>query len=121
MTERTLKKAMLEMVDRRARIFSDEFSSYVGVDKAFLSHGTVNHGFKEYSRGNVHVNTAESSFALLKRGIHGIYHNVSREHLQRYVWHADFLWNNRKLNDGERLTAAIRSAEGRRMRYLPEE
>lgn len=68
----------------------------------------------------VHVNTAESSFALLKRGIHGIYHNVSRQYLQRYIWQADFLWNNRKLNDGERVTSAIKAAEGKRVRYLPE-
>jgi hypothetical protein len=120
-TERTLKRAMLQVIDRRSRIMSDEFTSYVGTHKAFLTHDTVNHGKKEYARGEVHTNTAESSFALLKRGIHGIYHSVSREYLQRYVWHADFLWNNRKLNDGERITNAIRSAEGKRVRYLPEE
>src|SRR5215831_2072932 len=76
---------------------------------------------KDYARGDVHTNTAESSFALLKRGIHGIYHNVSRQYLQRYIWQADFLWNNRQLNDGERITTAIRSAEGKRVRYLPAE
>ena len=97
-----------------------EFNRYEGVRKMFYSHETVNHSMKEYSRGDVHVNTAESSFALLKRGIHGIYHNVSREYLQRYIWQADFLWNNRKLNDGERITAAVQSAEGKRVRYLPE-
>jgi len=67
------------------------------------------------------VNTAERSFALLKPTIHGIYHNVSCQYLQRYIWQADFLWNHRKLNDGERITAAIRSAEGKRVRYLPAE
>jgi len=120
-TIHTLRKAMLEMVERRSRIMSDEFVAYIGVDKAFMTHDTVNHSQKEYARGDVHTNTAESSFALLKRGIHGIYHNVSRQYLQRYVWHADFLWNNRKLNDGERITTAIKSADGKRMRYLPEE
>ena len=64
---------MYEVIDRRARIMSDDFRLYWGVGKMFLTHETVNHSEKEYSRGDVHVNTAESSFALLKRGIHGIY------------------------------------------------
>jgi hypothetical protein len=51
----------------------------------------------EYARGDVHVNTAESSHALIRRGLIGIYHNV-----HRYLWQFDFLWNNRQLNDGER-------------------
>lgn len=70
-----------------------------------------------YSSGDVHTNTAESSFALVKRGITGIYHNVSREHLHRYLWQFDFLWNNREMNDGERTALAIQSAEGKRLRY----
>ncbi len=53
----------------------------------------------------------------MKRGIVGIYHNVSREYLHRYLWQYDFLWNNRKLNDGERTILGIKSAEGKRLRY----
>lgn len=68
-------------------------------------------------RGDVHTNTVESSFALIKRGIHGIYHNVSKEYLHRYLWQFDFVWNNRDLNDGERTVAAIISAEGKRLMY----
>lgn len=120
-TARNLKTAMYEVIDRRSRIMSDDFRLYWGVGKMFLSHETVNHSEREYARGDVHTNTAESSFALLKRGIHGIYHSVSRQYLQRYIWQADFLWNNRFLNDGERITAAVRSAEGKRVRYLPEQ
>lgn len=59
----------------------------------------------------------ESSFALVKRGIMGIYHNMSREHLHHYLWQFDFLWNYRKLNDGERTTFAIRQSEGKRLMY----
>ena len=80
-------------------------------------HETVNHGSKEYARGDVNTNTAESSNALVWRGIIGVYHNVSREYLHRYLWQFDFLWNGRKLNDGERTVLAIRSAEGKRMMY----
>lgn len=72
-----------------------------------------------WARGDVHVNTAESSHALVKRGIVGIYHNVSSEYLHRYLWQYDFLWNNRQLNDGERTIRAIQSAEGKRLMYKP--
>ena len=108
---------MREVIDPRARIMSDEFSVYDRVGREFLTHDKVHHRSKEYVRGEVHVNTAESSFALLKRGIHGIYHNVSREYLHRYIWQADFLWNGRKLNDGERTVRVMQLAEGKRMRY----
>ena len=80
-------------------------------------HYTIAHTTKEYVRGDIHTNTVESSFALMKRGIMGVYHNVSKDYLHRYIWQFDFLWNNRFLNDGERTVLAIRSAEGKRMMY----
>jgi len=61
---------------------TDEFPSYVGIGTDFEGgHETVNHGEKEYVRGDAHVNGAESYFALLKRGIHGTFHHVSKKHL----------------------------------------
>ncbi len=75
------------------------------------------HSTREYVRGHIHVNTAESAFALVKRGVSGIYHNVSKEYLHRYLWQFDFVWNNRYLNDGERTVVAIQSAEGKRLMY----
>jgi len=96
----------------------DELSSYNGIGSEFDGgHETVCHSTREYARGDVHTNTAESSFALVKRGIMGIYHNVSREYLHRYLWQFDFVWNTRKLNDGERTIEAIKAAEGKRMMY----
>ena len=69
----------------------------------------------------IHTNTAESSFALIKRGLHGIYHSVSKEYLHRYIWQFDFLWNGSKMNDGERTILAIKLAEGKRLMYkIPE-
>lgn len=117
-TGRTLKTAIVEEVHRQARIISDDYPAYKGIGKAFDGgHETVCHTTKEYVRGDIHTNTAESSHALLKRGIVGIYHNVSREHLHRYLWQFDFLWNNRQLNDGERTALAIREADGKRLMY----
>ena len=118
-TGETLKQAVREEVDRRAVLLTDEAYAYRGLGAEFQEHATVNHSTREYARGPVHTNTAESSHALVKRGIVGIYHNVSREYLHRYLWQYDFLWNNREMNDGERTIAAIKGAEGKRLMYQP--
>jgi transposase-like protein len=114
---KTLKPHMLENVDRSATIMTDEFRVYKGVCKEFAGHQVVNHGEKEYARGDAYTNTAESSFALLKRGLMGIYHAVSRRHLHRYVNEFDFRWNTRKMCDGDRTVAAIRGVQGKRLPY----
>jgi transposase-like protein len=117
-TGKTLKGAIRECVHKDSRIITDEFKGYMGVGRDFRGgHSVVNHGVKEYARGDIHTNTAESSFSLLKRGLNGIYHAVSKEHLHRYVSEFDFRWNTRRLNDGQRTALAIRSANGKRLRY----
>jgi len=117
-TGETLKDAIREEVDSQARIITDDFHAYDGIGSEYAGgHDSVCHTTKEYVRGDVHTNTAESSFALIKRGIVGIYHNVSREYLHRYIWQFDFLWNNRQTNDGQRTSLAIQAAEGKRLRY----
>jgi hypothetical protein len=77
----------------------------------------VNHGRKEYVLGSASTNTAESSFAILKRGIMGIYHSVSRKHLHRYVNEFDFRGNTRMMNDGDRTVLAVQGAQRKRLDY----
>jgi transposase-like protein len=117
---KTLKSAIREVVDKQARIITDEHFGYRGIGKEFAGgHHTVNHGTREYARGDIFTNTAESSFALIKRGLMGVYHAVSKEHLHRYLGEFDFRWNTRKLNDGQRTTLAIESALGKRLIMQP--
>jgi hypothetical protein len=86
--------------------------------KPFRKHLMTDHRAGEYALPDgTHGNTVESAFALLKRGIYGTLHNVSRKHLHRYVAAFDFRWNARKVDDGEGLARAVRSAEGKRLRY----
>ena len=75
------------------------------------------HSAREYVRGDVHSNTIEGFFSIVKRGINGIYHAVSKEHLRRYMAEFEFRYNNRNLEDGERTTAAIKAAGGKRLVY----
>lgn len=114
----TLNQALREDVDRKARIITDELPVYRNFGCTFAGgHDTVCHSTREYVRGDAHTNTVESSFALVKRGIMGVYHNVSKDYLHRYIWQFDFIWNNRKMNDGERTAELIRVTEGKRLRY----
>jgi hypothetical protein len=77
----------------------------------------VNHQRREYVRGDAYVNTAENFFSLLKRGIFGVYHKVSKHHLPRYLAEFDFRYNNRKESDIVRALVAVKQAEGARLTY----
>lgn len=113
-----LKAAIIENVNQQATIMTDELSSYNGIGDSFDGgHKTVNHSRGEYSRGNAHVNGAESYFALLKRGVHGTFHHISKKHLARYCDKFSFRWDQRKVTDGERTVKAIQGMEGKRLSY----
>jgi transposase-like protein len=116
----TLKAAIRENVDRSARIMTDEWRSYHGIGAEFEGgHERVSHSAGEYARGDAHVNTAESYFALLKRGIAGSFHHVSEEHLQRYCDEFSFRWDRRSIDDTIRAAQAIKAGEGKRLTYRP--
>lgn len=117
-TAKTLKAAIKEVVSREATIMTDEWKSYSGIGQDFEGgHQVVNHGLGEYVNGDISTNTAESYFALLKRGVHGTFHHISKQHLPRYCDEFSFRWNNRKTNDGERTVNAIKGMEGKRLAY----
>jgi len=114
----TLKTAIKELVSPDARVVTDEHPSYRGLAKEFKGgHYVVHHAAHEYVQGDIYTNTAESSFAIIKRGLMGVYHAVSKKHLPRYLAEFDFRWNHRKLNDGERLVAAVKNSVGKRLVY----
>ena len=85
------------------------------IGRQFASHGTVNHGAREYARGCNHVNTAEGYHSNLKRAIDGTFHHVSTKHLGRYLDEFNFKYNSRKQKDGARVIDAIRCFEGKRL------
>ena len=66
---------------------------------------------------DVHSNTIESIFGLLKRGVMGTFHSVSRKHLPNYLNEFEFRWNTRKLDDGQRVARAIKQVDGKRLQY----
>jgi transposase-like protein len=115
-TAGTLKQIIRENVDKSARIMTDQLRSYSGIGKEFEGgHVTVDHSKGEYARDGLGTNEAEAYFALLKRGITGSFHHVSKKHLQKYVDEFSYRWDRRKMSDGERTNDAIKSSEGKRL------
>jgi transposase-like protein len=102
-------------------VITDEAMTYRYLKKV-VRHEKVCHGRKEYAHKakdglNVHTNTVESFFSLLKRGHYGVYHLMTKPHLHRYVAEYAFRWNHRLVPDSERREAAIKQAPGKRLKY----
>ncbi len=76
-------------------VYTDEWQSYDGLRKRGYKHSRVPHAKHVYVQGEVHTNTIEGFWSLLKRGISGVYHGVSTKHLQAYVDEYVFRYNNR--------------------------
>lgn len=119
-TSDTVEAVLKSQVHAETHLMTDESYVYKRVGKHFSAHSTVNHGKKEYARGNVTSNTVEASFAIFKRGLNGTFHSVSERHLQRYATEFDFKWNYRSangFNDVERADAALKAIGGKRLTY----
>jgi len=117
-TAKTLQGAIRDNVDPKAAIQTDQLTSYKGVGQWFEGgHQSINHARFEYARGDVSTNEVESYFALLKRGITGSFHSVSKEHLHRYCDEFSFRWNERKVTDAERTVKAISLSNTGRLMY----
>jgi transposase-like protein len=120
-TSNNLRTIMREHIKPQAGIMTDDFKAYRFVRKDFASHDRIAHSKGKYvrqSRGrSIHTNTAEGFFSILKRGVTGVYHHWSKQHLARYLSEFDFRYNTRKTTDGERTALAICGAEGKRLTY----
>jgi transposase-like protein len=122
-----LLSTIKEQTAESAEIHTDASSLYTRVALR-NEHHAVNHTAGEYVRyqldarkpggvNTVTTNLVESSFALLKRGVYGTFHNVSKKHLHRYVCEFDFRWNERFITDVERRDVAVKGSEGKRLMY----
>jgi transposase-like protein len=115
-----LKSVIKEMVDESAAISTDEFPAYSGIGRHFAGgHEIVAHQKGEFVRGNASTNTAESYFAILKRGIMGTFHRVSKRHLHSYCDEFAFRWNVRETSDSERREIALGQSTGKRLAFRP--
>ena len=118
-TGRTLKTAIRQNVLPKSTIMTDDFLAYKGIGRGFEGgHLSVNHSAGEYARDDgASTNTAESYFALLKRGIVGSFHSVSKQHLNRYCDEFSYRWSTREMSNSERTKKALEKSKGKRLLY----
>ncbi len=115
----SIQSEIYRHVEYGAELHTDEAPVYADMDGIFYRHDSINHGLKQYRRRNVTTNGVESAFAVMKRGIIGVYHHISQKHTGRYMDEFAF-----RLNDGNvkrhtlnRLDSFVDGMAGKRLEY----
>lgn len=118
-TAKMVRPLIVKTASRKSHLMTDESPIYPKIGREFAGHTTVNHSKNEYVRkgGFATTNTADSFFALLKRGVYGQFHSVSEAHLHRYLAEFDFRYRYRKVSDTERTEALIEGMQGKRLLF----
>jgi len=117
---KNLRKIIDANVDPRQTILhTDSAAYYQWINPSLAGQETVNHREGEYVRDGVSTNRAENYFSQLKRSIDGTHHNVSREHLPRYLAEFDFRYSTCKNTDTERMGMLMPKVAGKRVSYRP--
>jgi transposase-like protein len=98
-TETLTKFVRKTVSDKVELVATDEHSGYRYLQYAPYPHYTVSHSDGEYVRGEIHTQSIDSFWALLKRGIIGTYHNVSKKYLPLYLNEFQWRFNHRKDSD----------------------
>jgi transposase-like protein len=114
-----IQGAIFARVEFGSSLVTDEHPAYKGLDGLLFRQESVNHSAGEYVRGMAHTNGIESVWAVLKRGLHGVYHHTSAKHLSRYVDEFSFRLNagNVKRHTLERLASFVDAVAGKRITY----
>jgi transposase len=92
---KTLHGIAKEYILPASTVFTDDYVSYDGLDKQGYAHKRIRHSAKVYVSGDIHTNTIEGFWSTVKRGIGGVYHNVSAKYLQTYLNEYCFRYNRR--------------------------
>jgi len=95
-TKSTLHGIAKEYILPDSIVYTDEWRAYRGLEKVNgYEHRRVNHSAGVYVIGTTHTNTIEGFWSLVKRGIGGVYHSVSKKYLQTYLDEYSFRYNRR--------------------------
>ena len=105
------------VIKKETVLYTDESNLYNNIGYEYKRE-SVKHSAKEwvkttYYGEKVHTNTVENFWSVMKRGVYGIYHQISYKHLQRYCDEFSYRYNNRKMNDADRFTITLRNTDGR--------
>jgi transposase-like protein len=111
----TLQTEIREAVEPGATLYTDALKSYLGLGKTY-DHQTIDHAIA-FVEGNIHTNSVENFWSLLKRTLKGTYVSVDPVHLDAYLDEQAFRFNERGHNDGGRFRKVLSFVSGRRLTY----
>jgi len=117
--QNVVHRVIHQNVEAGSSLHTDEFAAYRGLSGLFFDHETINHGAREFVRDDVTTNSIESVFAVLKRGLIGVYHHASPKHLHRYVDEFAFRLNEGNVENHtmQRLRSFVAGTKGKRLTY----
>ena len=118
---RNVRTALGKHLNSNSRLVTDGAQAYKFMMPTKEQHESVDHSKYEWARGDVHTNTLEGFFSVLKRGLVGVYQNMDKKHLARYLGEFDFRQNTRAklgINDTQRAAIAVEGFNGKRLTYL---
>ena len=98
----TLQPLIQQFVTEGSRVITDELNAYNGLATLGYTNAFVNHSAEEYADGDIFTNSIEGFWSHFRRMITGCYHDVSDEHLQKYIDEVVYSWNTRKMSESER-------------------
>lgn len=106
-----IRPAIKSLVAPGSELHTDESRLYMAELDEY-THKSVSHSKRQWSVNGVHTNNVEAFWSVMKRGVYGIYHQISFKHLQRYCDEFSYRYNTRKISDGERFVKVFRTLEG---------
>ncbi len=113
----TLLDAVSEVAEPGAVVYTDEWNGYARLRRRGYDHEKVKHSVSQWVDGMAHTNGIESVWSLFKRGYHGTYHSMSKEHLGRYVSEFECRHNDRLSDTEHQMAEVVRHMEGRLLPY----
>ena len=94
-TKQNLQRIATERILPESTVFTDDWVGYNDLGQAGYTHKRINHSEQVYVVGDIHTQTIDGFWSLIKRGIGGVYHQVSRKYLQTYLDEYSFRYNRR--------------------------
>jgi transposase-like protein len=108
----TLLPKVCEYIMPSSTVYTDELASYNGLGNHGYKHRRIHHSSRVYVSGDIHTNTIEGFWSLVKRGICGVYHSVSAKHLQSYLNEYAWRYNHRHDDRAKFSLLLLRAAIG---------
>lgn len=115
---KTLKKIMKKEISKDATVVTDGLGSYRWAKEYYSKHVTVSHHNGQYVNKGFHTNSIEGFWSIFKRGVYGIYHHVSKKHLDRYVNEFEYRYNTRDMSESGRFEYFLGAISGKRIKYI---